>query len=103
MNVVGMVNELIPMKNDPSASETGTFGYDHYAEAKAIADQIEVEGFPEQAAKVRSAIDDGRSGTEIVMQLRFYLSPLQNAAQIDVATRARIEILLDKVNEALTR
>jgi hypothetical protein len=78
-------------------------GYDHYREARSIADQIEVDGFLDQAAKVRAALEDGRSGTEIFMQLRFYLSAIQQAAQVDDQTRIRIKILIDKINGALTR
>jgi hypothetical protein len=78
-------------------------GYDHYKEARSIADQLEIDGFPDHAANVRAAIEDGRSGTEIFMQLRFYLSPIQEAEQVDDQTRIRIKILIDKINEALTR
>ena len=77
--------------------------YDHYAEAKSIAAKLEAEGFPEHAAAVRHAIDDGRSGTEIFMQLRFYLTPLQGDGHIDPVTQSRISVLVDKINEALTR
>jgi hypothetical protein len=76
-------------------------GFDHYKEARSIADEIEVDGFPDQAANVRAAIEDGRSGTEILMQLRYYLSPIQEA--VDDQTRIRIKILIDKITEALTR
>jgi len=58
-------------------------GYDHYKEARSIADQIQVEGFPDEAANVRAAIEDGRSGTEIFMQLRFYLPPIQEEVRVD--------------------
>jgi hypothetical protein len=77
--------------------------YDHYSEAKSIADRIEAEGFIEQAESVRRAIDEGRSGTEIFMQLRFYLSPLQECAQIDASTQSRIAVLVGKIDEALRR
>lgn len=77
--------------------------YDHYAEAKSIADNIEAAGFAVESAAVRDAIDKGRSGTEIFMQLRFYLAPLQGNAEIDPSTQSKIAILLDKINEALTR
>jgi hypothetical protein len=77
--------------------------YDHYAEAKSIADRIEAEGFPDQAVAVRNAIDEGRSGTEIFMQLRFYLAPLQGNTHIDPTTQSRIGMLIDKIDEALTR
>lgn len=78
-------------------------GYDHYAEAKGIADQIEAVGFAAEAAAVRNAIDDGRSGTEIFMQIRFYLTPLLESSQIDASTQTRMAILIDKINEALSR
>jgi hypothetical protein len=78
-------------------------GYDHYREARSIADQIEVDGFPDQAANVRAAIEDGRSGTEIFMQLRFYLSHIQEAVKVDDQTQIRIKILIDEINEAMTR
>lgn len=77
--------------------------YDHYAEAKIIADRIEAAGFSDQAENIRHAIDDGRSGTEIFMQLRFYLEPLKADAEIDSETQSRISVLLDKINEALNR
>lgn len=77
--------------------------YDHYAEAKQIAGLIENEGFAQQAGEVRHAIDDGRSGTEIFMQIRYYLSPLLEDERIDSVTRERIRILVEKINEALTR
>ncbi|MEO9130905.1 MAG: hypothetical protein ABI240_06820 [Sphingomonas sp.] len=78
-------------------------GYDHYAEAKSIADKIEAAGFSVEAAAVRDAIDEGRSGTEIFMQLRFYLTPLQGNDAIDPATQSQIATLIDRINEALTR
>ncbi|WP_124077656.1 hypothetical protein [Pigmentiphaga humi] len=78
-------------------------GYDHYAEAKSIADSIEAKGFPDQAMAVRSAIDDGRSGIEIFMQLRFYLAPFEGNEKIDPTTQFRIAGLLSRVNEALNR
>lgn len=78
-------------------------GYDHYAEAKGIAEQIEAEGFEQQASDVRKAISEGRSGTEIFMQLRFYLSSLQTDMRIDPITRDRIATLVSKLNEALSR
>jgi len=48
--------------------------YDHYEEARAVADALEARGRAAEAEKMRSAILEGRSGTEIFTQLRFYLS-----------------------------
>jgi hypothetical protein len=78
-------------------------GYDHYIEAKSIVDCLGEEGFVEQATAVRNAIDNGVSGTEIFMQLRFYLTPLMANIQVDETTRFRIGVLVDKIEEALTR
>ncbi|KCZ89068.1 hypothetical protein [Hyphomonas jannaschiana] len=75
--------------------------YDHYTEAKCIADQIEGAGFPEQAEQVRQAIENGVSGTEIFMQLRCYLSPLKNNDRIDQQVRHRVNLLVDKIDDAL--
>jgi hypothetical protein len=76
--------------------------YDHYAEAKNIADRMEGQGFLEPANEVRCAIvEGGTSATEIFMRLRFYLSPLQRDSRIDPATRAQISVLINKLNEAL--
>jgi hypothetical protein len=77
--------------------------YDHYDEARSIADQIDVKGFSDRAAAVRNAIDEGRSGTEIFMQLRFYLEPLLEEGEIDFSTKDQITTLVEKINEALTR
>ena len=78
-------------------------GYDHYMEAKSIADCLWEEGFGEQATMVRDAIDYGSTGTEIFMQLRFYLTPLRANTQVDETTRSRICVLVNKIEEALTR
>ena len=75
--------------------------YDHYTEAKCIADQIEGAGFPEQAQQVRLAIENGVSGTELFMQLQFYLSPLKDNNLIDQNVRNRINVLVGKIDEAL--
>lgn len=77
--------------------------YDHYAEARSLADQIEAQGFADRAKDVRSSITCGRSGTEIFMQLRFYLTPLLESSAVTPSTRAQLAVLLEKINEALAR
>jgi len=77
--------------------------YDAYAEAREIAKRIDLEGFSDHAEKIRNAIDHGQSGTEIFMQLRFYLTQLQDNIGIDPATLDRINTLVGKINVALAR
>jgi hypothetical protein len=75
--------------------------YDYYKEAREVADAIEARGHAAEAGKMRSAISEGRSGTEIFMQLRFYLSPLLGAAGIEPALADRIRTLHRKLDDAL--
>jgi hypothetical protein len=77
--------------------------YDQFREAGIIADKIEKDGFNQQAEEVRSAISNGRSGTEVFMQIRFYLSPLIKRDEINLSTRVQIKILVDNLNEALSK
>ena len=78
-------------------------GYDHYAEAKKIAAQLDAQGLPSDAEKIRSAISEGRSGTEIFMQLRFYLTPVLSTVNLADGVKGQITVLLGKINEALSR
>lgn len=75
--------------------------YDHYEEAKKVAEQLEAEGFPEQAKQVSDAMVDGKTGTEIFMILRFRLKPLLDVEGISEATKQRLQLLYSKVDEAL--
>lgn len=77
--------------------------YDHYAEAKKIAAQLDAQGFSSEAENIRNAISEGRSGTEIFMQLRFYLTPISNAENLTDDIKWQITVLLNKINEALSR
>ncbi len=78
-------------------------GYDEYFEAKSIANRIELQGFVAEASAIRDAIDMGSSGTEIFMNLCFVLTPFQRGENIDAVTRARIAVLVGRINKALTR
>jgi hypothetical protein len=75
--------------------------YDHYMEARAIAETLQREGLASDAASIRRAIDTGVSGTEIFMQLRFLLAPLLAAPSVSQVTKARIRNLHLKLDEAL--
>ena len=76
--------------------------YNHYVEAKAIASDLENRGYTSEAILVREAIDRGVSGTEIFMRLRYYLTPFLHEVALTDATRARIALLVEKINSALS-
>ncbi|MFD9902633.1 hypothetical protein [Mesorhizobium sp. NPDC059025] len=75
--------------------------YDQYSEALAIAERMEACGLRRHAVDIRNSIDDGVSGTEIFMKLRFYLVSIATAKELDVETRARIRVLIEHLNAAL--
>ena len=75
--------------------------YDHYQEAKAVAEELSSLGFSAEATAIQNAISEGRSGTEIFMQLRFFLKPLLNHPSIPENLRSNIQLLYERLNEAL--
>lgn len=75
--------------------------YDHYEEARKVAELLEADGFSDQAKQVSDAMVDGKTGTEIFMILRFRLHPLLDAEGLSEATKQRLRVLYSKVNEAL--
>lgn len=77
--------------------------YDQLSEAKDIAEKIAANGFTETSNAVRHAVDDGRSGTEIFIKLRFYLKPLLSENAIDSTTHNRIKFLLENIEKSLSR
>ena len=75
--------------------------YNHYAEAELIAENLVAQGLISEAENIRYVISEGRSGTEIFMQLKFYLKPLLNNTNIAVDTRSHIAVLVGKIEKAL--
>lgn len=76
--------------------------FDHFAEAKLIVDELEKLGVHDPAQDIRRAIDDGVSGTEIFMQLRFHLLGLLNDPRVSDVTKVGIETLIKELNSALS-
>ena len=76
--------------------------YDHYAEAKGIAAELEKAEFTAAATNIRQAIAEGVSGTEIFMQLRFYLRPFVDAPGVSDETKARMRELYAKLDLGLS-
>ncbi len=75
--------------------------YDHFKEAKIIADSLERQGLDELASIIRSSIDYGSTGSEILMQLQFHLKPIQLSPAIDLITKNQIKRIIFEIDKAL--
>jgi hypothetical protein len=77
--------------------------YDHYKEANDIAIALDREGFDSAATQIREAIEQGATGTEIFMRLRFCLTPLLVESRLSSVTKDRVHVLHAKLDEALRK
>lgn len=76
--------------------------YDHYAVARSIAARLRSEGYEEWSKKLLAAIDDGSTGTEIFMALRWQLREfLKTKPTLSPATDPLIQELLAELDKAL--
>jgi hypothetical protein len=75
--------------------------YDHLEEARAIARDLEAVGHSRAAEQIRESIDEGFSGTEIAMRLRFFLDPIASDETLSDIARARVVMLLTRLDQAL--
>ncbi|VVE86064.1 hypothetical protein PSP31121_05703 [Pandoraea sputorum] len=76
--------------------------YDYYGEASAIAQTLEDSGHLSDARKIRSAMEEGSTGTEIFMMLRFQLEAVMASNLLAEDTRARAAALHRRLLEALS-
>jgi hypothetical protein len=75
--------------------------YDHYAEAKRVAQLLSQDGRSSEGHALMRAME-GTSGTEIFMKLRHLLRErLVDAPGISAETAKRIRVLYERVDEAL--
>ena len=75
--------------------------FDHYVAARDLISLLEKEGCATDAAKLRSAIEDGATGTEILMALRFHLSGIIRQVSLKGESQVRASTLLAELNDAL--
>jgi hypothetical protein len=75
--------------------------FDHYAEASNLIDHLSVDGHPIEAAILKSALEDGATGTEILMALRFHLSGIIRRVSLTGASQIIASRLLSELNEVL--
>lgn len=76
--------------------------FDHYLAAHNLIALLEDEGHEAEAAKLRSSIEDGATGTEILMALRFHLSEIMRQVSLSGEAQKQASRLLAELNSALT-
>jgi hypothetical protein len=75
---------------------------DYHAEAREIARSLDDEGYKGEAQSLRDAIDNGSTGTEILMGLRWNLQRIDQASlSISPGLRARARDLAGAIGKAL--
>lgn len=75
--------------------------FDYYAAARDLITRLDSDGHGEYASKLRSAIEDGATGTEIFMALRFHLSEILRKIPLRDEVQIRASRLLSELNDAL--
>lgn len=75
--------------------------FDHYAATKDLISRLDTDGFGADASKLRSAMEDGSTGTEIFMMLRFHLLDIVQRVPLKGESKIRASRLLAELNDAL--
>jgi hypothetical protein len=76
--------------------------YDHHAAARTLTVRLDAEGQGAWAEKLRRVLEEGATGTEIFMGLRWQLQQLAGSGDsLSEGTRAQLETLLKELNTAL--
>lgn len=76
--------------------------YDYYSEAKALANELKLAGFPEYEAEILGSMEEGETGTEIFMILRARLACILVTKTMPPKLLERVTGLHGKLNDALT-
>ncbi len=77
--------------------------FDHYKEARELAKQLQEEKMDDFANKIFEAIEEGSTGTEIFMALRWNIEGLLNVKDYSLskAIKDRANRLYKELNKAL--
>ena len=75
--------------------------FNHYEAAKKLADYLEINGHAVEAQRLKSAMEDGATGTEIFMNLRFHLRDVIQRIPMDSVTLAAARQLFEELDRAL--
>lgn len=75
--------------------------FDYYAATEELISRLEQDGHVRDAAKLRSAIEEGSTGTEIFMALRFHLAEIVRSVPLKGESQIKASRLLGELNDAL--
>lgn len=75
--------------------------YDHYTAARDVISRLKAEGHAADASKLQAAIEEGATGTEILMALRFHLSEIIRNVILQNESKKKALELLSELNNAL--
>ncbi len=75
--------------------------YDYYGEAKALAEELKLAGFINYETEILRAMEEGETGTEILMILRFRLESMLAAKDVPKSLIERATDLQGRLNDAL--
>ena len=75
--------------------------YDHYEEVEELISMLENTSLQHYRKALQNAIDEGATGTEIFMALRWNIERLLAESSVDHATGAKAKKLLSELDNAL--
>lgn len=74
---------------------------DIYTEARIIQDMLVSEGHGDRARRLKSAIDQGSTGSEILMALRFEIDQIIPLPNLSELVRLKLDMLRKEISSAL--
>lgn len=75
--------------------------FDHYAAARRLISQLSHAGYTAEATSLNAAIEEGATGTEIFMALRFHLSKIIQSVPLKGESQILASRLLAELEDAL--
>ena len=78
-----------------------TYEYDHYREAEELIKMLDVAQLQDHGDILQAAMDEGATGTEIFMGLRYNLEKLLNEQSCPDLIRAKAKRLWEELDKAL--
>ena len=78
-----------------------TCEYDHYKESEELITMLHGTRFQSYGSALQAAMDNGVTGTEIFMALRWNLERLLNEQSCSDLVRAKAKRLLEELDKAL--